>query len=647
MNRSYVPIIDGLRALAVILVLLFHLKIPGFKGGFIGVDIFFVISGYLITSIYFPQFKKNKSFDFINYFKKRIFRLLPALIFVIFLTLIVSYFLLSPTDLIEISKSSIYSSLFLSNIFFFSESSYWSNLNEYKILIHTWSLGIEMSFYLLFPIVLSILARLNNYQKIFFFLTIIVLSFTIIVFLISKGPTIESTVFKGFFYGKEVSDILFYLIPFRFFEFIFGIMLFFIPKVKINESKKKFFFISGIFLIFFSLYIISPQNKFQNIIVSLALIGTSLIIYFKDVKIINIIFENKISIFIGLISYSLYLVHWPVISFFKYIFIEEIGTYIKLIIIILTFIISLFIYRYIEIPFRNKNFKFRSIYILITIFIIVIFSSQIQLNDGFNKRLNIEQKEILSKISLLKENCERINSTVYKLKYKICLDGNESESKIILLGDSNATTWFLIGKKIAEKLNYSIVNYRRICDSFPKVSIENCYEINPKSEILIIGNLWYTWQSKEENIKTDVLRYINNINNINKNDNFKEIKKIIIFGQIPALETNNLNLSSCLLRPKVFFDHNNCEKKYSFVGNNNNLKKYKEVNMYLKKYGEEIISKNFDFLFIDPIKSLCNESGCIQYKDQELFYLNNNHLSNAAVDYVFEDNKKLIFSFLD
>ena len=119
MNRSYVPIIDGLRALAVILVLLFHLKIPGFKGGFIGVDIFFVISGYLITSIYFPQFKKNKSFDFINYFKKRIFRLLPALIFVIFSSLIVSYFLLSPTDLIEISKSSIYSSLFLSNIFFF------------------------------------------------------------------------------------------------------------------------------------------------------------------------------------------------------------------------------------------------------------------------------------------------------------------------------------------------------------------------------------------------------------------------------------------------------------------------------------------------------------------------------------------------
>ena len=146
LNKSYIPVIDGLRALAVLLVLCFHLKIPGFKGGFIGVDIFFVISGYLITSIYFDEKKKNSEFNFLSYFEKRLFRLLPSLIFVVLLTLLFGYILLSPFDLIEISKSAIYSILFLSNIYFFLDSSYWANLNEYKFFIHTWSLGIEMTF---------------------------------------------------------------------------------------------------------------------------------------------------------------------------------------------------------------------------------------------------------------------------------------------------------------------------------------------------------------------------------------------------------------------------------------------------------------------------------------------------------------------
>ena len=311
-------------------------------------------------------------------------------------------------------------------------------------------------------------------------------------------------------------------------------------------------------------------------------------------------------------------------------------------------VLSSLIYKYIEIPFKNKNFKFRAHSIVISLFLILIFSIVIKNNDGFINRLNSDQKKLLSKISSSDSICNRKYSTVYKLRYKICVDGNEKDSNILVLGDSNATTWFPISQKIANKLNSSVTNYRRVCNSFPKATVLNCYEIDPRAKILIIGSLWYTWQSKEENIKSDILRYINNINDLSRNKNFKEIEKKIIFGQIPALKNNNLSIMSCLFKPKFYFKHQNCEKIYNHVNDSeNNLKKYKEVNKYLKLYGNQILTKKFKFLFIDPIKSLCDSSGCMQYKDNEIFYLNNNHLSKPAVNYIYEDIKKEIDNFLE
>ncbi len=647
MKKTYIPIIDGLRALAVIIVLLFHLKIPGFNGGFIGVDIFFVISGYLITSIYFYEKDKNNKFDFLSYFEKRFFRLFPSLVFVILVSLLFGYILLSPFDLIEISKSAIYSILFLSNIYFFLDSSYWANLNEYKFFIHTWSLGIEMTFYILMPLFLFLIYRFNNKFKILICLLTILLSIFLIVFVIYKGPTIETAKFFGLFYGKEVSDVLFYLIPFRFFEFLFGSIIFFIPEKKFNKKIKQFFFLIGLSLIFFSLYLISPDHKYQSLLLILSLIGSSLIIYFKDASQVNRILDNKVAIFIGLISYSLYLVHWPIISYFKYILINEISLIMKLIIIILSILISYLIFKFIEVPFRNKKFSFRPIPLIIGIFSIIFLSNSYKNNDGFISRLNDEQKNLMVNITDQKETCERIFSTVYKLKYKICLHGNERDSKIIVLGDSNATTWFPLAKKLAKKFNYSVVNYRRICNSFPKDTVSDCYEIDPKAEILIIGSLWFNWQSKEDEIEIKTKKYIENINDLNKNKNFKEIKKIIIFGQIPALRNENINIMSCLLKPNFLNLSKNCEEIYNYIDDENKLlESYKKVNYNLEKYGNEILKNNFEFLFIDPIKSLCKSDKCIQYEDKKIFYLNNNHLSTAAVNYIYMKKKEIIENFL-
>ena len=646
MNKNYFPEIDGLRAVAVLLVFFFHLKIPGFEGGFIGVDIFFVISGYLITSIYFYEINKNNKFNFYQYFSRRVFRLLPALIIVVFSSLIIGLFIFSPIDLARVSKTGVYSIFFLSNIFFFLESSYWAQLNEFKIFIHTWSLGIEMSFYLLMPIFLFLILKLKNNLKILFVISVIVVSLIFILYLIYKGP--ESQIFNNLLYGKEVSDILFYLIPFRFFEFLFGTIIYLIPKNNFNNSFKIVFFGFGFFLIILTLAMISPNHKYQSIIICFALIGSSLMIYFRDAPIVNKLLNNKVSVFLGLISYSLYLVHWPTITFAKYSLINELTLVVKLLIIIFSILISFMIYKFIETPFRKESFRSRLYIAPITIILMLIFSNHLIKNNGLIDRLNSEQKEIFSKIKNVGEPCKRFHSPIYKLRYKICLSGDEKSANIILLGDSNATTWFPISKKIADKYNMDVVNYRRVCNSFPKNSLINCNEINPTAKILIIGSLWFGWQTKESNIESNILKYINNINDIRLNKNFEEIEKIIIFGQIPVLKIQKLSIMSCLLRPKYFFDNKDCGKNYTYINDKDNaLDKYRKVNHFLETYGNQILAKNFDFIFVDPIKSLCEENNCIQYKNSELFYANNNHLSTAGANFVYEKNKNRIFNFLE
>ena len=148
---QYRPEIDGLRALAVIPVLLFHAKFDFFKGGFIGVDIFFVISGYLITSIIYNEIKNN-TFSIVNFYERRIRRIFPALFFVCFASIPFAWFWLLPSDFQDFSQSLVAVSLFSSNFLFWKESEYFSTAAELKPLLHTWSLAVEEQFYFFFPL---------------------------------------------------------------------------------------------------------------------------------------------------------------------------------------------------------------------------------------------------------------------------------------------------------------------------------------------------------------------------------------------------------------------------------------------------------------------------------------------------------------
>ena len=157
---KYRPEIDGLRALAVLPVILFHAGFDFFSGGFIGVDIFFVISGYLITTILLNDFSQN-NFSFLNFYERRARRLLPAIFFVMLVCLPFAWFLMIPSDLKDFGRSLFAVPLYISNFLFWYESGYFDGSSDYKPLLHTWSLAVEEQYYIIAPLVLVLTWKLG------------------------------------------------------------------------------------------------------------------------------------------------------------------------------------------------------------------------------------------------------------------------------------------------------------------------------------------------------------------------------------------------------------------------------------------------------------------------------------------------------
>ncbi len=660
---EYQPKIDGLRAIAVLSVVFYHLKISYFDGGFIGVDIFFVISGYLITSIILSD-KKRGTFNFKNFLIKRIKRLLPAIIFVSVLASFFGFLILSPDDLINFSRSIITSIFFVSNILYWTESNYFNQISEFKPFLHTWSLGVEMSFYLVWSIILIYLIKFLKQKQIIIFLIITsTLSLVFIEYIYTKGLLFETDLFGGFFYGKYISDTLFYNAPFRLFEFFFGCILCFIPKKQYGDFTNQSFFILGLILIFCSILTLNYKSKIPGISLIPAMIGTSCIIFFNERGFFNKILNNKIMIGIGLISYSLYLIHWPLISLYKYYNLGDLEFYDKIIILILSFIISILMYFFIEKPWRfnySKNKKIFSVIILVSIIGFCFFTIN---QNGFVDRLNETEKQMLYKLkTTAKEKyCESQKSVFEKVLEKVCVNGDELNADIILMGDSNGTMWFKPFAEFSKRNKYNFVNYSRICNNFPHPAdfnyflindfifkeFYNCSEITTNAEVLIIGNAWFNQQFSNYN-KEIAEGFINNINIIKQNKNFRNIKKILILGQIPAFSSNNLDITSCLTRPKFFKKEVSCKNYYrdSFK-KNNFLENIKNFNFELERFAYEKLAKDYSVLFIDPTQDLCDKNECMHVGEKnDLFYLDSNHISNYGAKYIFNKNKILIEEFL-
>ena len=329
--------IQGLRAIAVLFVFIFHLDNRWLPGGFIGVDVFFVISGYLISSIILAKIDNNQ-FSFMNFYQSRIKRIVPAYYFLLIAIAVVGLFLLISTDIRPFRKSYFWAVLFNSNDYFASLDTYFGATSSENPLLHTWTLAVEMKFYLLLPFLLYFIKRKWLFGTIIFL--------TLILFGYSSFEIVNNN-----------KNEMYYSLLSRTPEFFIGTITCLLLRQKTNIFKKKGLLISifGFLLLFLSVFLINGNSLFPGALAIVPCVGAALLILAPQNQ-IRTFLSNKILVFIGELSYSLYLWHWPIIVYFKYYYnITELNILQVIIVVLLSVILSVFSYYCIETPLRKKK----------------------------------------------------------------------------------------------------------------------------------------------------------------------------------------------------------------------------------------------------------------------------------------------------
>jgi peptidoglycan/LPS O-acetylase OafA/YrhL len=367
--------IDGLRALAVVPVILFHAGFELFKGGFVGVDVFFVISGYLITTIIIDDIEKNR-FSIVNFYERRARRILPALFFVMLACIPFAWMWMLPTQMKDFSQSLVAVSTFLSNVLFWHESGYFDAITAEKPLLHTWSLAVEEQYYVLFPIFLLLAWRLGK-SKLFW---MIVVFAALSLALSELAWRIDATA-------------NFYLAPTRAWELLAGSIAAFIVKKHGVRANNTLSFL-GLGLIIFSIFAYDKTTPFPSVYTLIPVAGVMLLIIFANKQTIAAkLLSMKAFVGIGLISYSAYLWHQPLFAFARLRFLDQPSIFFMSALSLATFALAICSWKFIEQPARNPRLFSRGALFLSSVFFastFILFGIAGHVSQGFNKRLASE-----------------------------------------------------------------------------------------------------------------------------------------------------------------------------------------------------------------------------------------------------------------
>ncbi len=633
MNKfQYQNYLDFLRLLAVTLVFFFHLNQKNFPFGFIGVDIFFVISGYVITQSLFHYKFLNNNFSFLNFYSKRILRLFPALfvMLVIFITFYLSFMSWSDFEL-KITIKSLISSIFgISNLYFFNNLDQFDYflIDEHSIpLLHTWSLSLEEQFYIFYPFILIFIFIFFKEKKKFINVFVI---FLISIYLLSL------IVFCGNF---RISH--FYL-PFgRVWELILGCFLFVIKndytRNCLNRKYINFFLLTTVLVIILNFN--SILIKFDKILILISVFITSLII--NNNKIIpKYICKNNYVSFLGRSSYSIYLYHMPVI-YFSNIFFNGIDFYFYS--IVMTFFFSFFSYKFVE-PIRyNKSLlKIFPNIIKGTTALIVILFFVIQLNEiklrnlvydlilktnNFATIYNLNKKSIsnrkLAKWELDVDHCSKKEESFKRSTYLNCIKSDASNNDL----------FFLVGDSYGEHF------------------------INTLANITSIKNLYYA-RLDNENFESDIdLDNTHNLfnNYLNTSINFKKNKTVIISISYPN-DLNHIKIQTFLSKfknnekfifiapHKVFNIRDECKTLNDNLVLNCIASNNIEQNSKIIKVIEKLDARKNIFIY-DFKDKFCKKEICYSYlieKDKFVFSDNFSHLTKEFAEFLSKDFEKFL-----
>lgn len=614
--------INALRAIAILGVLFYHYKVNFFFGGFAGVDVFFVISGYLMSKIIITSINRNE-FSFKDYFGKRLKRIVPALLFLISAFVLIGFFIYLPQDYQTNQKNAAGSVAFLSNIWYWQNSNYFDASSETNIFLHTWSLSVEWQFYLLYPVVLLMLSRVFK-SKLSYLLFFTISTILIFIF---------SVKFTG---SKPVAS--FYLLPTRSWEMMFGGIAFLSEGLISSYRWRKTLAIVGYIVIIANFLLLRTYMPWPGIYTILPVFATFLVIIanYNDFKVI----KHEIIQFVGKISYSLYLWHWPV-----YVVAQYFGIGINWQSIILFTIISVFLgyisFKYIEsIRFiSNKP-------IIAAMTILFISTASLSYFNANNVVFKPKTLEIANyRINHKNERAKQMSSgvcfladinNIKKLDKEQCLCIEKNKKNILLIGDSHGAH---LSQSLRERLEDKNMHLLQVTGSGGLPTLKSTringynklmkyvysdFIVNNKNKIdgVIICANWVN--AKTWNISPEEL--LNNINETITYLNKYHIKSIIIgqneiytipYSTIAAQESQyNIRVSNKYLVKDAFeinnFLYKNLRPYYVNIINTNNTPPLSSDNVpymddenHYTKYGADIAT---DKMLSDPvIKGLFNQ----------------------------------------
>jgi peptidoglycan/LPS O-acetylase OafA/YrhL len=431
--------IDGLRAIAVLAILLFHLNPTKLTGGFIGVDIFFVISGFLITSNIYRDLQ-GEGFSFLDFYTRRIRRLYPALVVTVLVTLAAAFFLLFPSELEKTARGAIATVFYVSNIFFYEKINYFT-VGEIRPLLHTWSLAVEEQYYLTFPLLLVLLHRFARRA---------ILPALFLIAACSLGLAEYLT--------RVDASAAFYWSPPRFWEFMAGSLVVFLPHRPLRRPIAEGAALFGLAAILVAILAFTPTSPVPGLLALLPVCGAALVIYVGQQR--GLAAAALLSLppmrFVGRISYSLYLVHWPLIVLTEATYQAGLVLPTQIWLLCASILLAWLSYRYIELPvrrlplpaYRPKMLAFCAASTLA----ILITGAALHWTSGFRGRFPERSRHLIayldyktahqfrSGICLINAGAERLDERFNEAR---CLRRtNLDRPHVLLIGDSHAAQYY-------------------------------------------------------------------------------------------------------------------------------------------------------------------------------------------------------------
>lgn len=640
LQTKYRPDIDGLRAIAVLAVVLYHVFPAWIKGGFIGVDIFFVISGFLISTIIFESLDGG-NFSFFDFYARRIKRIFPALISVLAASFAFGWFALLADEFQQLGKHIVASSVFVSNIVLSSEVGYFDNSSETKPLLHLWSLGIEEQFYIMWPLLLWFSWR-QKFLNSLIILLIITISFALNIKGISQDATATFYSPQSRFWELLSGGLLAWFALFK-----KGIFSKIIYKINSRLPFKNYILDAGILLNFFSsvgllllvfgFWQINKKLNFPGMWALIPVLGAVMIIASGPEAWVNHkILSNKVLVWFGLISFPLYLWHWPILSY-AHILVGDVPIWlVRVGVIISSIFLAWGTYNFIEIPIRHKGAGISVIVLLVFLMIFVAgIGFYIYKNEGISSRYTPTINDYTIRATkIVGDGIINCAETVTSTRSAYCAKTSQTPN-VGLLGDSHARHLFhgfsQINNSPFNRLVYIgasacqptlNVEHREGCNKNLLTAI-SVIQSTPSMEYVVLSSWLFYIEAADANLRMKMIEgYSETIKLIKKAN-----KKIVFLIDTPSLK---INPEICVEPPlpiRAVF-----KRIPSFCNGASEDDMVSRVEY--KKFIQLLRLEHPDIFFYDPYNIFCSDGKCKVFDGLKILYQDDHHLSIYGSQYL-------------